>query len=221
MAKFIRHIGKHNDKQVAIIRRKIPGEEHLCMVIYPQYLQRHLQDQISKVVESDVGQSSDSLDDALFRTLEANSGTPILVLLHKECFIKKVKASEVLVTPVQGAHMRLDELNRMLDDIERGGEAAKKMQAASEQLGLQHPADVRKRMQEIADPVQLPLDVTPALSDADLARMTLEQADRMEAEANMLLTEAKRMREQFEPAQDSVVEVPKKTTRRKSNAVAG
>ena len=32
---MIKHIGKHGDRKVAIVFREVPGETHMCLVIYP------------------------------------------------------------------------------------------------------------------------------------------------------------------------------------------
>jgi hypothetical protein len=36
---MLKHVGRHGDRKVAIIFREIPGEEHMCLVIYPDVLQ--------------------------------------------------------------------------------------------------------------------------------------------------------------------------------------
>ena len=35
---FLKHIGKHGDRKVAVIFRQIPGDDHMCLCIYPDLL---------------------------------------------------------------------------------------------------------------------------------------------------------------------------------------
>ena len=35
---FIRHIGKHGDRKIAILYRQVPGEDHMCLVVQPDIL---------------------------------------------------------------------------------------------------------------------------------------------------------------------------------------
>ena len=64
---MIKHIGKHGDRKVAIVFREVPGEEHMCLVIYPEVLPVSMHDAIMRVIDSPEGQAADNLGDALFR----------------------------------------------------------------------------------------------------------------------------------------------------------
>ena len=94
---FIKHVGKHQDRKVAILFREVPQEEHMCLVIYPEVLPAPWHDTIMKVLESDVGQQAEQLADALHRSLLPD-GRVILETLHLEKMIKKVRTGDVLVT---------------------------------------------------------------------------------------------------------------------------
>jgi hypothetical protein len=65
MAQQIKHVGKTNDRKVLVLYREVPGDEHMCLVIYPEVLNASWQDAIQKVVESEVGQQANQLADAL------------------------------------------------------------------------------------------------------------------------------------------------------------
>jgi hypothetical protein len=43
---MLKHIGRHGDRKVAIIFRELPGEEHMCLVIYPETLPTHIHNTI-------------------------------------------------------------------------------------------------------------------------------------------------------------------------------
>ena len=59
MARFLKHIGKHSDRKIAVVFRQIPGDEHMCLVIYPDLLPMHIHDPLMKVLESPVGQAAE------------------------------------------------------------------------------------------------------------------------------------------------------------------
>ena len=54
---MLKHIGRHGDRKVAIIFRELPGEEHMCLVIYPETLPSHIHNTIMTILESAPGQA--------------------------------------------------------------------------------------------------------------------------------------------------------------------
>ena len=62
---FLKHVGKHGDRKVAIIFREVPGEPHMCLVTYTETLNQHIHDPLIRCIESDIGQHAESLSDAL------------------------------------------------------------------------------------------------------------------------------------------------------------
>ena len=99
---MIKHVGKHGDRKVLVLYRQVPGEDHMCLVIYPDTLHAHWQDSIQKALESDIAQQSEELADALHRTFLPD-GRPILETLHQERMIKKLRTADVIVTPTPTA----------------------------------------------------------------------------------------------------------------------
>ena len=87
---FMKHVGKHGDRKVCIIYRQVPGDDHMCLVIYPETLHAHWQDAVQKVLESDIGQAAEEFADALHRSYLPD-GRPILETLHVERMIKKIR----------------------------------------------------------------------------------------------------------------------------------
>lgn len=85
---FLRHVGKHGDRKVAVIFREVPGEPHMCLVTYPEILNQHIHDPLMKCIESDIGQNSENLADALNRT-HTKDGVIILQKLHSEGMLRK------------------------------------------------------------------------------------------------------------------------------------
>ena len=64
---FLRHVGKHGDRKVAVVFREVPGEVHMCLVTYTETLNQHIHDPLIKCIDSDIGQNSEHLADALNR----------------------------------------------------------------------------------------------------------------------------------------------------------
>lgn len=203
---MIKHVGKHNQRRVAIVYRTIPDEEHMALVAYTDSLPSLVHDEMMKTLESDVGQQAKELADALFRTTMAD-GTNCLNTLHRGGWLKKVPCNQVIVTPTANSNVRLDELNDMMKKIEEGGDAAKQLENLDKTRGLRDPSQGR----DVGEPAK----AEPAvLSDADLAQQRLDQAKQMEAEAQTLLAEAKRLKQEA----DSML--PKAKDGRKSKKVS-
>jgi hypothetical protein len=201
---FIRHVGKHGDRNIAILYRQVPGEDHMCLIIQPDVLPAHWHDSIMKVLESDVGQQANELAEALHRNLLPD-GRNILETLHLERMIKKVRTSDVIVTPRPNATIRLDELNVMLNEMNKGAEAVKKMAQADATRGLVDAptkraaeAEFKRTQAEKAAAPQMQATSNDALSDRDIAANMLSQAQRMELEAKSMIAEAARMKKEAE-----------------------
>jgi hypothetical protein len=200
---FIRHVGKHGDRKIAILYRQVPGEDHMCLIIQPEVLPAHWHDTIMKVLESDVGQQANELAEALHRNL-LSDGRNILETLHFEKMIKKVRTSDVIVTPRPGATIRLDELNTMLNEMQKGSEAVKKMAQNDASRGLVDAPTKRaaeaefKRSQAQTTTSKMQATANDALSDRDIAANMLSQAQHMELEAKGMIAEAARMKKEAE-----------------------
>ena len=65
---MIKHVGKHNQRRVAIVYRKVPDEAHMALVMYTDNLPQMVHDESMKVLESEIGQNAKDLADALVRT---------------------------------------------------------------------------------------------------------------------------------------------------------
>jgi hypothetical protein len=212
---FMKHVGKHGDRKVCILFRQVPGEEHMCLVIYPDTLHAHWQDSIQKALESDVAQQSEELADALHRSFLPD-GRPVLQTLHQERMIKELRTADVIVTPTQSASIRLDELNKMLNEMKLGEEAVKKMAENDASRGLVDPQVKRKAEAEFkanqaakADPnyvapPTLKAGQDGALSDRDIAANMLAQAKAMEQNARAMVAEAARMKKEAEKMDPTV-----------------
>jgi hypothetical protein len=200
--KFMKHIGRHGDRKVAVLFREVPQEDHMCLVIYPDTLPAPWESAIMKVIESDHGQASENFADALHRSLLPD-GRVILETLHREKMIKKIRTADVIVTPRSDSSIRLDELNKMLREMKTGEEAIKKMAENDAARGMVAPDVKRAAEQAYKDGRQPPVSRAQApqdgaLDDRAIAGNMLAQATRMEAEAKGLIAEAARMKKEAE-----------------------
>jgi hypothetical protein len=58
--------------------------------------------------------------------------------------IKKVRSSDIIVTPTGDARIRLDELNKMLNEMKQGEDAIKRMAQNDASRGMVAPEVKRK-----------------------------------------------------------------------------
>lgn len=189
---FLRHVGKHGDRKVAVIFREVPGEPHMCLVTYTELLNQHIHDPLVRCIESDIGQNSENLADALNRSYTVD-GKPILQTLHREGQLKKVQTSMIVMTPQPNTRIKLDELNKILDEMQQGENAVKKLAEMDASAGLQDPADVVRRMRGNQNPPAGLQGTGDTLGDSAIAQQRMQQAQKMAAEARGLLAESERL----------------------------
>jgi hypothetical protein len=219
---FMKHVGRHGDRKICLLFRQVPGEDHMCLLIYPDLLQAHWHDSIMKVLESDVEQQAEEFADALSRNLLPD-GRVILNTLHTEKMIKKVRTSDVIMTPRTDASIRLDELNKMLNEMKLGDAAIKKMANADATRGLVDAPTKRAAEAEFKasrKPV-LKASNNDALSDRDLASNMLTQAQHMELDARNMIAEAARMKKEAEKMFPGVISSEHSTVTTKTSTKRG
>lgn len=189
---FLRHVGKHGDRKVAVIFREVPGESHMALVTYTDLLNRHIHDPMMQCIESTIGQQSENLADALNRQHTAD-GKYILQVLHSQGLIKKVQTSQVVMTPNANTTIRLDELNKILDEMQQGEAAVKRLAELDSTRGIQDPVEMARKMR--GEQNQPPVTNAPQgiLGDNQLANNLRMQATRMANEAKGLLAESDRL----------------------------
>ena len=210
---FMKHVGKHGDRKVCVLFRQVPGEDHMCLIIYPETIQVVWQDAVQKVIDSDVGQQAEQLADALHRSYLPD-GRPILETLHQERMIKKVRTSDIIMTPNQVSSIRLDELNKLLNEMKQGEDAIKRMAENDASRGMVAPevkraAEAKYKAEQATKtsaPVQtLQAPQDGALSDRDIAANMVFQAKQMELNAKAMIAEAARMKKDAQRMDPGVV----------------
>jgi hypothetical protein len=186
---MIKHVGRQGDRKVAVIFREIPGEEHMCLVAYPDQLQQNLHDDLMNAINSDKGQNAKTLADALHGITGVN-GKTILNSLHSGAFMKKVRTQDVIMVPSPNQRgARLDEINKIINDMDAGGEAARKMANLNATAGMADP-DKTAAGRLAGDAASGVLD------DTSIARNLLQQAETMESQKLVLESEIVRLKEE-------------------------
>lgn len=197
---MLKHVGKHNDRKIVVLYRQVPNEDHMCLLVYSDLLPRLVHDEIMKVLESASGQAAKDLADALFRNVMAD-GRNTLEVLHREKYIKKVPCNQVIITPTTKSNVRLDELNSILNEMEQGEEAVRRMAELDANLGVgsgkrRQPADRELGVppQSRSQPVEVvDTPMNTVVPDQNLAEQRIVQAEKMKASAAQLLAEAERL----------------------------
>jgi len=187
---MMKHVGTHKGKRIILLFREVPGEEHMCLVSYSDSLPSLYHDNIMKILEGSTGQQAKSFSDVLHRNILPD-GRNALEALHADGLIKKVQTSQVTITPNNNSKIQLDELNTILDEMEKGEAATKRLQDIER---AKEKAARKKPGRDLGEPVQanavVEESIADVLSDSQLARDRLQQANRMRADAARLLQEA-------------------------------
>tara|TARA_Y100000389_G_scaffold188374_1_gene210871 strand:+ start:6937 stop:7665 length:729 start_codon:yes stop_codon:yes gene_type:complete len=232
---FLRHVGKHGDRKVAVIFREVPNEEHMCLVAYTELLNQNIHDPMMATIESDIGQNSEQLADALNRT-HSKSGDPILQILHNEGMLKKIRCEDVQMTPQSNTTIRLSELNKMLNEMALGAEATQKMAQQDAEMGYTGKAQ-RNQEQQLIGEGKRPMPTMGvnsneastmnqtggALTDEALAQGFMQQADAFKAQAEGMMAEARSLMEQaaeLTPAKPKAKRGPKPKAKAPAKAKA-
>lgn len=211
---MIKHIGSHNNKKIVLLFREVPGEDHMCLVAYSDLLPRMLHDEVMKVLESPSGQQSQNLSDALFTHIMPD-GNNCLQTLHKQGMIKKVAANAVKITPNRNSSIMLSELNNILNEMNKGEEATKRMAELDSTIKAK-----QKTRSSTIQPDPVDTISQKVLTNQDLAEQRLDQAKRMRADAARLLTEAENLEQEATSLMSAKTDAnpePKKKTKAKKS----
>lgn len=200
---MLKHIGKQGDRKVAIIFREVPGEDHMALVVYPDLMKVDMHDALMGAIESPEGQQANNLGEAIHARLFPD-GRQMLAALHAEGMLKKVQTETITVTPAQNAHVRLDEMNKIIKEMESGTEAAQRLAEIDADAGYTGKATRKDDFgREVGAPSENAARNAPlagsnnpqpgALDDAAIANNLKAQAERMASEAQGLIAESERM----------------------------
>ena len=210
---MLKHVGKQGGENVVVVFREVPGEEHMCLVVYPGQLPTTFHDDLMRCIESNAGQTASHLGEAMNRIVVA-AGRTRLQAVHAERWMKKIRTQDVIMTPVPNRPgARLDEINKIITEMESGADAAKRMAQIDAQAGLADPA-------KTIDNTAYAASAQGVLTDADIARNMMTQVAQMESQVAGLQAEIARLTEEAQGLDPKVApaDAPKKRGRKKAAA---
>ncbi len=193
---MIKHVGKQGDQKVVVVFREVPGEDHMALVVYPDQLQQTLHDDLMNAIQSAKGQAAKDLGDAI-HGITGTNGQTILNTLHNERFMKKIRTQDIIMIPQpNNPGVRLDELNKIIRDLDTGSDAAGKLAELDANAGL---ADPQKKAAGVKAAAAATGSTSGLLTDEAIAANLVKQADQMRIQMASLEAEATRL---MEEAQD-------------------
>ena len=197
---MIKHVGRQGDKKVVVVFREVPEEEHMALVVYPDQLQQTLHDDLMNAIQSVKGQEAKDLGNALHGIVGTN-GQTILNTIHSERFMKKIRTQDIIMVPApNNPGVRLDELNKIIRDLDTGSEAAGKLAELDANAGL---ADPEKKAAGVAASAAA-MGNSGVLSDEVIAQNLVQQAEQMRAQMATLEAEAARLMEEAQSLNPSL-----------------
>ncbi len=194
MANIIKHVGRivTNKRKVIVAYRVLPNDPDNCVVVTTENLMADEHDALMKLVESDAGQQSNELADAMART-RLPDGRIMLAAFHSTGKMVKIGTDKVEMTPNMQTTILLKDLNEVL----------------AQQRGVS--------VADLAVKPASPNEVTKVIADTTIAESAVanEQpltdealAAKYRSDADRLYKEAKRLREEA----DKLSPVKKKNT---------
>lgn len=181
MAKFMKHVGQDGKgAPIVVVFREVPNDPSSALVVRTSDLpELHHQDLI-KAVESQQGQDANDIGDYLHRQ-KFNDGTDMLATIHAKGWLTKVPCKHVLMVPMPGQSINLEDLNKELKQIER-----------NKLPGIPGQPGVATRSGDIANDASQ--GGSPGvLDDTAIAAKLRNQATTFEAEAKRLRAEAEEL----------------------------
>lgn len=142
---MIKHVGRSGDRKVVVVFNEVPNEPHMCLAIYPDLLQQQMHDDLMKAIESLEGQAAENLGDAL-GSKYFSDGSVMLNRLHGESMLKKLQCEQVILTPTPQSHVRLDEMNKILNEMKTGEEAVQRLANLDAEAGMSGKTTPRDAM---------------------------------------------------------------------------
>jgi hypothetical protein len=160
----------------------------MAAVIYSDILPSRYHDDLMQILESTEGQSSYEFRDILQRRMSSN-GENMLQALSGENYIKRVAQSAVLVRPNSKSSIRLDELNKLLNEAGRGESAVRKLEEMDNQLGMNNdPSQTNaarnqaKMTAELNEGPSVHYDAEPAAApQPDMNQMMMQMMQTMQS----------------------------------------
>jgi hypothetical protein len=177
MAKSLKHVGQliNTQKRVVVVFREVPDEPDNCLVVDTESLPDWMHDDVIRAVESPGAQNSSNFYDYAGRTVFTD-GSNMLQSLHSRGLLQKQATANVMMIPNRSTKIRLDELNTIIRE-QTGNEPV--VSDKTDDLGM-----AGKDVNPTAP------NTNEVISDTDIAKNMLTQAEQFESEAKRLREEA-------------------------------
>ena len=188
MAQFYKHVGRivNSDRRCVVAFRELPNDPKNCLVIDTDALPDRFHDGVMTAVENQIAQETVEF----YKYLQRNSfvdGTNMLTALHNKGWLVKQPTTNVVMLPAPNQKIELSELNDQLRklgfDVYADEEEAKKTPSEEILEGVTPPTDVPAT-------VKGKEALTKTISNADLAKDFMAQADKYFEEAEKLKEQA-------------------------------
>ena len=189
MAQFYKHVGRivNSDRRCVVAFRELPNDSKNCLVIDTDALPDRFHDGVMTAVENQIAQETVEF----YKYLQRNSfidGSNMLTALHNKGWLVKQPTENVVMLPAPNQKISLVDLNDQLRklgfDVYADEEDAK--QTPSEQV----LETVAPTATTIPDSVKGKEALTKTISNEDLAKDFMAQADKYFEEAEKLKEQA-------------------------------
>lgn len=172
-----------NGRKVVVAYKTVPNEPDNCIVVATESLDADQHDTLMNLVESNTGQTSFELAEAMARSMLPD-GRNMLEAFHTTGKLNKYPTTDIIMTPNTKTSLPLNELNALI--AEQQGVSISDL-AIKPDTGRETP--VAPAVTETQETVVTNTD--GIITDEELAAQYRSQAD-------SLFKEAKRLREQAE-----------------------
>ena len=185
----LKHVGRtiKAKRKCIVAYRVIPNDPENCLVVYTESLDSDMHDSLINLVESNAGQNSYELAQAMART-QIPDGRNMLTAFHTTGKLNKIATAEVEMTPNGTTTVNLAELNQIIAE-QRGVTVA--------DLALQPDGSTPPEGEQNAEPASM--EVVEEVETVEETVLTDEElAAQYRSQADAMFKEAKRLREQAE-----------------------
>lgn len=177
----LKHVGQlvNTQRRCIVVFREVPDDIENCLVVDTDALPDWMHDDIIKAVESAPAQAESDFYEYAQRTVFTD-GSAMLTKLHTARLLQKQPTTNVSMTPNRESSILLSDLNALIRQQQNGGK----------------PPAPAKSAQDNASVAE---DKTLGLSDDDIAKQLLTQAEQFEKEALALRESAYEMSPELKP----------------------
>lgn len=178
----VKHLGrfKTTKEVVGVVYRVLPSDPEHALVVPTSELETDEHTRLMDLIRSANSQSSYELAEAMART-NLGDGSIMLARFHVKGLMKKVKSSEIEMTPNPLTTISLDALNAAIAQ-QKGLKIA--------DLAITAEASATSQVRALQNPIMESLRKETVLTDEQLAAKLRSDADRLYKEAALLRKQA-------------------------------